>query len=230
MEKRFDALIFDLDGVLIETVEAHRRAWEIVARHLGRSLDDATALRLRGRPREACLDILLEGRATSGPVECAKLLEWKDSLYKEQVARLGRKVRCVGAQNILWAARRESFKLAIASASRNAPLLLELAQFDGEFDHISDGAFAGPPKPSPSQLQSIARKLAVSAERCLLFEDSASGLEAASAAGMPAVAVALSGTQIACANIHNLAELATRLEKSGTLEGALAHLLGKAPK
>lgn len=230
MEKRFDALIFDLDGVLVDTVEAHRRAWEIVAGHLGRKLDDATALRLRGRPREACLDMLLEGRETSRPVERAKLLEWKDSLYREQVARLGRKVRCAGAQNILRAARSESFKLAIASASRNAALLLELAQFEGEFDYISDGSFAGPPKPSPCQLQSIASKLAVSVQRCLLFEDSTSGLEAASIAGMPAVAVALSGTQIACASIHNLAELATRLEKAGTVGGALAHLLGMAPE
>lgn len=223
MPNRFDALIFDLDGVLVETVGAHERAWRVIAAHLGITVDKTLELSFRGQPRERCLDMLLDG-ATLGSGERTAILDWKNRMYLENVATLGREIRSAGALEVVARGRHEGFKLAVASASRNATTLLALADFTDKFDKVSDGAFSGPPKPAPDQLRSLATVLQVDPRRCVVLEDAPAGIHAAIEAGMHSILIGHTLIR-GHSHVRSLADLSAQAETHGSLEAALTDTL-----
>jgi len=225
MPNRFDALIFDLDGVLVDTVGAHESAWRVIADHLGIAFDKALELSFRGQSRERCLDMLLDG-ATLGSRERTAILDWKNRMYLENVAAMGRDIRSVGTLEVVDRARREGFKLAVASASRNATTLLALADLTDKFDSVSDGAFSGPPKPAPDQLRSLAAALQIDPRRCVVLDDAPTGIHAAIEAGMLPISVGDSAVR-GHSHVHSLAELAAQVRDHGSLEAALTDTLAK---
>ena len=181
-------LIFDLDGVLVETADVHAAAWRSVARMHGLEVDAARELELRGVPREKCLDVLLAGAHVT-PAKRAFLLAEKDRRYRHEVARRGIAIRVPGVDALLRDLRAHGHRIAVASASRNAMHLLHLAALASLVDHVSDGHFPGAPKPAPDQFLDAARELGATADQCIVIEDSRAGTEAGRAAGMAVIGV-----------------------------------------
>ncbi|TMI99510.1 MAG: HAD family hydrolase [Alphaproteobacteria bacterium] len=182
------AVIFDLDGVLVRTAEFHEAAWVRIGREIGVELDAVAAKGLRGLARDKCLDLIANGAALSAN-QRAQLLDRKNELYLQAVRRAGGTIAIDGVASLLAGLRERGFKLAVASASRNADFLLRLAGLTAAFDVVSDGHFVGPAKPAAAQLQEISRRLGCPPARCVVVEDSAYGLQAAAAAGIAAIAV-----------------------------------------
>ncbi len=186
----FDALIFDLDGVLADTAHLHHAAWTRLAGELGLPWDDGIGEKLKGVDRAASLEIVL-GAAASKYTSAQKheFAERKNGYYRAAIATFSAKDLLPGAQATLLAARAAGLKIALASASRSA---LELVQRMGVaefFDHVVDSATIAKAKPDPEIFQRAAAALGVDPARCLGIEDAQAGVAAIKTAGMAALGI-----------------------------------------
>lgn len=115
-----------------------------------------------------------------------------------------------GVLEFLHDARAKGIRLAVASASRNAGIVLENLRLTGEFDYIADAAKITHPKPDPEIFLNCAEALDLQPSECLGFEDAQAGIEAIHAAGMKAVGIGVAVTsQEPDYPLRSTAELAT---------------------
>lgn len=185
-----DALVFDLDGVLTDTAHTHYRAWKRLADEIGVPFDLQVNERLKGVDRMASLEIILE-RASRAytPGEKRALADTKNGYYVQEIANVGPQDLFDGVREVLDAAREAGLKLGLASASRNAPALLDKLGIADHFDYIADAGRIVRAKPDPAIFLDVAAALGVPAHRCIGVEDAAAGIEAIHAAGMAAVGI-----------------------------------------
>lgn len=186
---RFDAAIFDLDGVLADSAAAHFVAWKRIADELGIAFDRADNEALKGVDRMGSLrHILRLGGITLSEAEMSEIATRKNGHYLDAVARMNRSNILPGAELLLQDARAAGLRCAVASASRNARTLLDRLGIADSFDFIAD-AGAARPKPAADIFLACAEALGVASERAVGFEDAAAGIEAIRAAGMFAVGI-----------------------------------------
>nr|WP_298125481.1 beta-phosphoglucomutase [uncultured Pseudoxanthomonas sp.] len=184
------ALVFDLDGVLTDTAHTHYRAWKRLADEIDVPFDLLVNERLKGVDRMASLEIILEraSRAYSADEKRA-LADTKNGYYVQEIANVGPQDLFEGAREVLDAARAAGLKLGLASASRNAPALLDKLGIADCFDYIADAGRIARAKPDPAIFLDVAAALGVPAHLCIGVEDAAAGIEAIHAAGMAAVGI-----------------------------------------
>ncbi|HUX13179.1 MAG TPA: beta-phosphoglucomutase [Spirochaetia bacterium] len=186
-----EAVIYDLDGVLVSTDEYHFRAWKRLADDENIAFDHTINERLRGVSRMESLSIILERskRIYSGD-EKRSLAERKNGYYVESLGALGSDAILPGATETVRALHLLGLRQAVASSSRNAPLILGRTGLSSLFDAAIDGSMITRSKPDPEVFLKAAQALGVAASACVVVEDAVSGVEAAVAAGMRAFAVA----------------------------------------
>jgi beta-phosphoglucomutase len=183
-------LLFDLDGVLVDTAKYHYLAWKRLAAELGFEFREQDNERLKGVSRIRSLEILLEicGRAASED-EKEALARKKNIWYVEYLHTLDETALLPGSREYLVYAKEHGLRTALGSASKNAPLILERLNIAGLFDAVIDGNAVSKAKPDPEVFLKGAEALSLRPEACAVFEDSAAGIEAAKTGGMTAVAV-----------------------------------------
>ena len=188
---RFDAVIFDLDGVICSTDEYHYRAWKAMADGMGIPFDRTVNNRLRGVSRMASLEIILE--RYTGPAlseeDKLRLAEQKNTLYREYLHEMSTADLPREVKETLDRLRKMGLKLAIGSSSKNTPFILGQIGLNGYFDAVSDGNNITRSKPDPEVFLKAAEMLGIPADRCLVVEDAVSGAEAAHRGGMKAACV-----------------------------------------
>lgn len=214
------AVIFDLDGVLIDTVEAHFAGWAAVARELRLPFTREDNDCLRGVPRKAALAWLARDYAPLARQKEEQLLNLKAKVYRERVELAAASIKIKGIDGLLSGLRERGILIGLASASRHAPMLLDTIGLTGMFNAISDGSFTGRLKPHPEQLLHVAARLKVSPASCIVVEDSDVGLEAARRAGMCSIAIGdACGRECATARFASLADVSAKefLERVGSL-------------
>ena len=183
---KFQAVLFDLDGVICFTDEYHYRAWKTMADEMGIPFDRTVNNRLRGVSRMASLDIILEkydGPALS-PAEKEQLAQKKNDLYRASLAEMSPADLSDEVRETLNALRDMGLRLAIGSSSRNTPFILNQIGLSGFFDAVSDGNNITKSKPDPEVFVKAAEMLGIAPEYCLVVEDAVSGAEAGHAGGM----------------------------------------------
>lgn len=183
-------VIFDLDGVLVSTDELHYRAWKELADNEGIPFDRTVNDRLRGVSRMDSLRIILEraDRIYSAD-EQIRMAEQKNNRYRNSLLKLSPNDLLPGASNLLHQLRALGVKTAVASASRNAPLILERLQLLSSLDACADGNDVTRSKPAPDVFLLGAKRLGLAPGHCLVVEDAAAGIEAATRAKMAFFAV-----------------------------------------
>src|SRR3546814_8354837 len=112
------------------------------------------------------------------------LCERKNASYREQIEHFSPEDLLPGAADVLAAARAAGLKTALASASRNAPLLLQRLGIADAFDYVADAGSLKRDKPDPEIFLNAARGVGVAPAACLGIEDAAAGVAAIKAAGM----------------------------------------------
>lgn len=183
------ALIFDLDGVLVNTVSLHFRAWAHLAERHGITFAQDDMPRLRGRQRRDCLLDLFAGRSLT-EAEIAAYLEIKDHYYLDLLSQsTPADLLTPGAADLVEAARTRRLKLGVASSSANAVAVLRYVGLSDAMQAIADGTTVVRSKPAPDIFIWTAGALGVSPMRCLAFEDSHAGMAAAHQAGMFVVGI-----------------------------------------
>ena len=207
---RLEGIIFDLDGVLCRTDRYHLAAWRMLAGRLGIALPPDAAERTRGVGRMESLDIVLSERAEDFTREQKRALaEEKNALYREYLAHLTPADAEPLARETLTELRRRGIKLAVASSSRNAPLIIEKLGFTALLDAVIDGSMISRSKPDPEVFLKAAAALALPPARCAVVEDAQSGIEAARRGGFRAIAYTPTPRRLtnADAQIHKLTQL-----------------------
>lgn len=187
---KIEAVIFDLDGVIVSTDECHYRAWKKTADEEGIYFDRKINDRLRGVSRMDSLEIVL-GRAERlyTDEEKVELAERKNNYYKEYIKKLTKDDILSGVNENLAELKAKGIKVAIGSSSKNTPDILKYIGLDNYFDAVSDGNNITKSKPDPEVFLKAADMLGVPYEKCLVVEDADSGIEAGKRAGMYTLAV-----------------------------------------
>ncbi len=186
----YRGLLFDLDGVIVDTAKYHYLAWKQLAEELGIDFTPEDNERLKGVSRMASFEIILEigGRTMSleeKEVSCAK----KNAIYVDYIKKLRRDEILPGVEAFLLDARAKGYKTALGSASKNSRLILDRLQITGLFDEIIDGTKVSKAKPDPEVFVKGAQALGLENKECIVFEDAVAGVQAAHNGGMKAVGV-----------------------------------------
>jgi beta-phosphoglucomutase len=186
------AVIFDLDGVIVSTDEFHYRAWKAIADREGIYFDEEINQGLRGVSRMESLEVLLRNSPRSyDPVEKEELALRKNEIYRGLLAELTPAAILPGVHELLDRLRSLGIRLAIGSSSKNTPLILKKIGLENFFDAVADGSEIQNSKPDPEVFLLAARKLGAAPADCLVVEDAEAGLRAAKAAGMYALGVGI---------------------------------------
>lgn len=183
-----EALIFDLDGVLADTIEYHYRAWKSIADRLDVPFGPEDMNRLRGRQRRDCLLDLL-GDRTVDEAEIARLMILKDEFYLADLEQMTSASLLPGVLDLVLTAKKSHLRLGVASASMTARAVLQKTGLLDYMDAVADGSTVSRSKPAPDIFVWVAGALKVRPRRAIVFEDSRAGVEAARTAGMFVVGV-----------------------------------------
>lgn len=182
--------LFDLDGVLVDTAQYHFLAWQRMAAELGIHFGEAENEQLKGVSRAESLNrILAWGGKSLSDAEKQHWMTLKNEWYLELVRGMPADDYLPGAHEFLRASRAAGIKVALGSASKNAPLILERLGWIPLFDALVDGNVVTASKPDPEVFLEGARRLGLKPEECVVFEDSEAGVEAARRGGMKVVGI-----------------------------------------
>ena len=184
----FNAAIFDMDGLLIDSERAIMRAWLTAAREHGAPLAEAQFLQVVGRAAPESDAILL---SLLGDHDLFRRVEARaDLLLAQSSAKSGFPLK-PGAADLLARLRARRIPCAVASSSAAHEIRHRLARCGvlDFFAAIAGGDEVPRGKPDPAVYQLAARRIGASAPDCLAFEDSDHGMAAAAAAGMRVVLV-----------------------------------------
>jgi len=174
------ALIFDLDGVLVDTAKYHYLAWKRLAEELGFFFSQENNERLKGVSRVRSLEILLEVGGLQFDEEAkTKLATKKNNWYVDYILKMTPDEILPGVINFIKEAKNQGLKTAIGSASKNAKTILERTDLLKYFDAIIDGNKVSTAKPDPEVFLLAAAELGVKPDECIVFEDAEAGVEAA---------------------------------------------------
>lgn len=187
---KIKACLFDLDGVIVDTAKYHFIAWKEMASELGFDFTVEENELLKGVSRMRSLDILLEiGKITKTEEEKQLLAEKKNQRYLDYVKQMNEEEILPGVTRFLDDLRSNGIQIALGSASKNAPLILERIHLKEKFDVIVDGNSVSKAKPDPEVFLKAAELLNVNPNECLVFEDAQAGIEAALNGGMKVIGV-----------------------------------------
>lgn len=182
--------LFDLDGVIVDTAKYHFLAWKDLAQELGIPFTLQDNERLKGVSRMRSFEIILEiGGVTMSEEDKLYYCTKKNNVYVSYIEQLRKDEVLPGAREFLEAARAAGIGVALGSASKNARKILDRLELTALFDAIMDGTVVSSAKPDPEVFTKGADALGLPWERCIVFEDSEAGIEAAHRAGMKAVGV-----------------------------------------
>lgn len=185
------AVIFDLDGVLIDSFHAHYESWQEVAAEHGVVLTEQEFARTFGRTSR---EIITSSWAVPdlSDARVREIDDRKEARYREIIAH--HLPVMDGARELIDALRAAGFRIAVGSSAPPENVFLAL---DGIGRHLFDAAVHGRDvhrgKPDPEVFLLAARRAGVSPERCVVIEDAVPGIEAARRAGMASVALVSTG-------------------------------------
>ena len=184
--------IYDLDGILTDTAEFHFLAWQKLAEGLGISFDRAFNEQLKGINRMDSLDRILALDPSINPLSDAEKLELatqKNEYYLTLIEEITPAHILPGMVDFLDANKKTDAKIALGSASKNAPAILEKLGLAGYFDYIVDAGKVEKGKPDPETFTAAADALGIDYRDCIGIEDASAGVEAVNRAGMFSVGV-----------------------------------------
>ena len=184
------AIIFDLDGVIVDTAKYHYMAWKNIANELGFDFTLADNEQLKGVSRMQSLEILLSiGGLSLSDKEKEALADRKNEQYKDLISKITPHEILSGAKEFIEQARENGIATALGSASKNAMAILNNLRITHFFDVIIDGNSVEKTKPAPYIFLKAAEALKIPPENCVVFEDAEAGIEAAINAGMRSVGI-----------------------------------------
>ena len=180
-------VIFDLDGVIIDTGELHKLSWIDLVEREGWQISDEFFRETFGMQNKKTLP-LLAGKELSDE-QIAQLGDWKEARFR-QLAE-GKLELMVGVRELLDELLQNEFRMAIGTSTPavNLDMIIETLQIGRYFDGLVTAEDVQNSKPAPDTFLAAAEKLNLPPHRCVVIEDAIPGVKAAKAADMAVVAV-----------------------------------------
>ena len=189
------AVIFDVDGVLVDSYRAHLRSWQELGQRLGYSLTDEQFAESFGRTSREIIRHYWDPAATMSDSLVDEHDAWKEACYRRIIAEEFPAMD--GAVELIDALRDAGLQLAVGSSAppENVTVVLEQLDRQQAFAATVNKSDVQRGKPDPQVFLLAAQRLGIAAGKCVVIEDAPVGIQAATAAGMASVALLSTGRQ-----------------------------------
>lgn len=194
IDARSWAVLFDMDGVLVENTNFHINAWLQFSQHHGRPITkDQYLENINGRVSADAMAYMF-GRPVSAD-ELVTFTEEKEGIYRELYAPHLRPT--TGLVSFLDALKAQNVRLAVGTSApvSNVVFTLDGLSIRAYFDAIVDAGMIRHGKPNPEIYLMAAERVGIDPARCVVFEDALAGIEAGVRAGMAVVALTTTHTR-----------------------------------
>ncbi len=183
-----EAVIFDWDGVVVDSSAAHKASWEMLAEERNLLLPDDHFTLSFGRVNKVIIPEIF--RWTLDPEMIEELGNRKEALYREILEETGLDP-LPGALEIMESLQDAGIPIAVGTSTprKNVETVIDLIGAGGLFDVIISSEDVQKGKPDPEVFLKAADALDAEPADCVVFEDSLYGIQAALSAGMKAVAL-----------------------------------------
>ncbi|MFO8146819.1 MAG: beta-phosphoglucomutase [Bacteroidota bacterium] len=183
-------VIFDLDGVIVDTAKFHFLAWQKLANDLGFDITEAQNEQLKGVSRVSSLEKILEwGNVKLSQDKFMEQMAMKNDNYLTYICSMTKKDILPGVGTMIDYLSENSIPFALGSASKNARTILEKTDLIQRFNAVVDGNDVSKAKPNPEVFLIAAGKINIPSENCIVFEDSVAGVQAANIAKMTSIGI-----------------------------------------
>lgn len=183
-----EAVLFDWDGVVIDSSSLHKKSWELLAEERGLFLPEDHFKKGFGKKNQVIIPTL---GWSDEPGKIEELGNRKEELYRELVHEHGLRP-LPGVKELIEELRREKIPCSVGSSTpkANIEFILHEIGLEGMFDALTCAEDVSHGKPDPEVFLLAAQKVSATPSRCVVIEDALFGVEAAHAAGMKCLAVA----------------------------------------
>ena len=202
------AVIWDLDGVIIDSAEEHRKAWQRLAREEGLPFTDEQFWATFGQRNDSIIPLIW---GPVSPDQLKALADRKEAYFREYVRETAAPLP--GAIELLSTLHDAGYAQALGTSTpiANIELIKEVLGLQRHISVFVSGETVPHGKPAPDIFLKAAQELGVESVHCLVIEDAVAGIAAARAGSMFTIAVAgerhLPGLQVANIVVHDLTEV-----------------------
>jgi len=181
------AVLWDMDGTLIDSIPYHLQAWQDVLRQINRTVEPQDWTQTAGMRNSEIIPLLFPDMS---PAESAYVDQAKERRYRELLELQGVEL-LPGVAAWIDRFKAAGWKQAIASSAPrdNVITIAQVLHFNGTFQAMISGADVQRGKPDPDIFLAAAQRLNMEPQHCLVIEDATAGIEAAHRAGMKAIGV-----------------------------------------
>ena len=179
--------IFDMDGVLVDSSEAHFQSWHRLGMREGKPFTRELFNLTFGMHNQQIVPMWMEQEVEQSEID--RLADWKETTYRELVPDLMRPIP--GVLDLLAALHDAGVTMAVGSSGPlpNIQLVLRQLGIEHFFSALSTGEDVRHGKPDPEVFLVAARRLGREPERCVVLEDAPQGVEAARRGGMAVLGI-----------------------------------------
>jgi beta-phosphoglucomutase len=181
-------ILWDMDGVLVDSGAAHHESWQVLAKKHGLEVSEERFHATFGRPSRDIINLLWGDNLSDD--EITAIDEEKESIYRDLIR--GQVPLMPGCRAALTQMQAAGYPMAVATSGppANVALVLDEADLRGFFAAQVNGFDITHGKPAPDCFLLAAERLQLTPADCVVIEDAPVGLQAAQAAGMPTIALA----------------------------------------
>ena len=208
LQHKVGALIFDMDGTMVDSMPHHATTWLVFAKKHNVNLSiEEMMRRTTGRTGLECVRLLLD-QPDLDEAEAWSMVHEKEALYREVFGPIFKEV--AGFKTFATQARARGLKIGVGTAGdiHNVEFVLKHLQMNPAPDAIARGDEGLTGKPTPAIFLKAAKRINMPSEHCIVFEDAPFGIEAARRAGMRAVAICTGHSAAELAGPHVIASVA----------------------
>lgn len=178
----YDAIIFDMDGTLVDSGKLHQNAWTQTLIHYGIPIDPEFMRTLAGVPTKGTVDILVKHFNITLSATSDEVNDYKEAIVKSTITQYVKPTVLAEFAKLNLGKRKMS--VGTGAYTQEAELVLETCGLTHLIDHIVGADQVENAKPAPDTFLKCAELMQVKPEKCIVFEDAVAGIQAAQAANM----------------------------------------------